>query len=81
VSCSVHDAIALEDRGIPTVAIHTNTFLNSAVAHARAYARPDFRSLSVPAPIANVSAEDVRRKAEGVIDEVIAVLTTEALGS
>jgi len=49
--------------------------MNSAVTHARAYGRPDLRSLSVPAPIANVGREAVRAKALGVIDALIAALT------
>jgi hypothetical protein len=75
VSCSVHDVVELEDRGIPAVALHTHTFMNSAVTHARAYGRPDLHSLSVPAPIANVNRDAVRAKAAAVIDDVIAVLT------
>jgi len=74
VSCSVHDVVELEDRGIPAVALHTHTFMNSAVAHARAYGRPDLRSLAVPAPIANVDRQAVSTKAMDVVDKVIAVL-------
>ena len=74
MSCSVHDAISLEDRGVPAVAIHTHTFLNSAVAHARAYGRPDFRSLTVPGPIANVSAAQVEKKAEGIVNDIVALI-------
>jgi hypothetical protein len=71
----VHDVVELEDRGVPAVAIHTHSFMNSAAAHARAYGRADLRSLSVPAPIANVDRAAVRRKAEAVLDEVVTVLT------
>ena len=75
MSCSMHDVVELEDRGVPAVALHTHTFMNSAVTHARAYGRPDLRSLSVPAPIANAGRDAVRQKAEGVIDAIVAVLT------
>ena len=75
MSCSVHDVVELEDSGVPAVALHTHSFMNSAVTHARAYGRPDLRSLSVPAPIANVGREAVRAKALGVIDALIAALT------
>lgn len=75
MSCSMHDVVELEERGVPAVALHTNTFMNSAVTHARAYGRPDLRALAVPAPIANQNREAVRRKAEGVLDAVVAALT------
>ena len=74
----MHDVVELEDRGVPAVALHTHTFMNSAVTHARAYGRPDLRSLSVPAPIANAARDAVRQKAEGVIDAIVAVLTGRA---
>ena len=78
MSCSMHDVVELEDRGVPAVALHTHTFMNSAVTHARAYGRPDLHSLSVPAPIANAGRDAVRQKAEGVIDAIVAVLTGRA---
>jgi hypothetical protein len=77
----VHDVVELEDRGVPAVALHTHSFMNSAVTHARAYGRSDLHSLSVPAPIANVSREAVRTKAANVLDGVIAVLTGTYVGS
>lgn len=75
MSCSMHDVVELEDRGLPAVALHTHTFMNSAVTHARAYGRPDLRSISVPAPIANAGRDAVRQKAEGVVDAIVAALT------
>lgn len=77
MSCSVHDVVVLEDRGVPAVAIHTHTFLNSAIAHGRAYGRPDLRPLTVRGPIANVARAMVRQKAERVLDEVVAALTSD----
>jgi hypothetical protein len=70
----MHDVVEMEDRGVPAVALHTHSFMNSAAVHARAYGRPDLRSVSVPAPIANVDRAAVRRKAEAAVEEVIAVL-------
>ena len=75
MSCSVHDGIELEDRGLPTVPLHTSVFMNSAAAHARAFGRPDFPSVSVRHPIANVDAAGVRERADEVIDEVARILT------
>jgi hypothetical protein len=78
VSCSVHDGIELESRGTPCVAIHTEVFRNSATVHAMAFGRPGFPSVFVSHPIANVTADEVRAKAEEVIDEIARILTGAA---
>ena len=75
MSCSVHDAVELEARGIPTVAIHTEVFMNSAAAHAAAYGRPDYRSVAVRHPIAGLSPEEVHVSADLIVDNIIQELT------
>lgn len=74
----MHDAIELEQRGVPTVAIHTSVFMNSAVAHAKAYGRPDFESLAVQHPISGHPPEAVRQKVDLIIPDVVRVLTEPA---
>ena len=75
MSCSVHDAVELEDRGIPTVALHTEVFMNSAAAHAVAYGRPDYQSVAIRHPIAGLSPDEVNGRADEVIDRIVAQLT------
>lgn len=75
MSCSVHDGIELEDRGIPTVPIHTEVFMNSAAIHATAFGRPDFVSVAVRHPVAGQGPDEIRARAEEVVDRVVEVLT------
>lgn len=73
----VRDAVDLEARGVPTVAIHTEVFMNSATAHTDAFGRPDLRFVSVRHPIAAVSDEELRERALAVVDSVAQLLTGE----
>jgi hypothetical protein len=71
----VHDGIELEDRGIATVPLHTEVFMNSAAIHAMAFGRPDFPSVSVQHPVAGQGREAIRGRAEKVVEQVVRVLT------
>jgi hypothetical protein len=74
----VRDTVELEARGIPTVAIHTSVFMNSAIAHAKAFGRPDLRFVEVEHPIAAISDEELRQRAVKFVNSVAAVLVGEA---
>ncbi|GII30246.1 hypothetical protein Pmi06nite_36880 [Planotetraspora mira] len=74
----VHDAVALETRGIPTVAIHTSVFMNSAIAHAKAFGRSDLQFVEVEHPIAAISDDELRQRAAKIVDSVAAALVGEA---
>lgn len=75
MSCSLYDAVELEKRGIPTVAVHTEVFLNSASAHALAFGRPDYQSVGIRHPIAGITPAEVNERAEEVIEEIVNLLT------
>lgn len=74
----VRDAVDLEARGIPTVAIHTEVFMNSAIAHTAAFGRPDLRFVSVEHPIAAVGDDELHKRAIAVVDSVADLLTGAA---
>ena len=74
----MHDAIELERRGIPTVAIHTTVFMNSADAHARAYGMPDFVSVAIEHPVSGRPKEEIERKSDALLPQVMAILTGTA---
>jgi hypothetical protein len=71
----VHDAIELEKRGVPTVAIHTTVFMNSADAHAKAYGLPEYTSIAVEHPVSGRPPDEVRAKADAVLKDVVGILT------
>jgi hypothetical protein len=51
VSCSVHDLVRLERRGIPTAGIGTLPFADEALEQARLLGMPDLRMVLLPHPV------------------------------
>ena len=67
----MHDGIAFEERQIPTAVLATEVFLNAAQAQAQALGMPGFTVISVPHPVQNLTPEEVRQRADRVIEAVI----------
>jgi hypothetical protein len=78
VSCSMHDVLAFEDRGIPTVLLCTEPFMNSARDHAEAFGNPDYTAVRVGHPLASLRPEQARDRADAALEGVIAILTGQA---
>lgn len=74
MSCSLHDVIDLESRGIPAVTVATEPFMNSANAHALAYGRPDQQSAKVSHPLSGISREDVDARADEALPQIVKIL-------
>jgi hypothetical protein len=75
VSCSVHDVIRLERRGIPTAAVGTRPFVDEALEQARLLGMPDYRMVLIPHPVQLLTDEELRARADGAFDEIVARLT------
>jgi hypothetical protein len=71
----MHDVLAFEDRGIPTVLLCTEPFMNSARNHAEAFGTPDYQAVRVGHPLASLTAEQARALADEALGGVIAILT------
>ena len=71
----MHDAMTLEGKGIPTVVICTNPFLNSAHVHARTFGRTSFRPVGIPHPLGGLNPQAVKERAKSILDEIVAALT------
>lgn len=71
MSCSLHDAGELETRGVPTVTLCTDAFLDSAAAHAQAYGRPEARVVAVQHPLAALTPQDVVQRADAVVTRIV----------
>lgn len=67
--------MTLENRGVPTVVICTQPFLNSAHVHARTFGRGGFQPVGIPHPLGGLNAQRVLERAESIVDEVVAALT------
>jgi hypothetical protein len=74
----MHDVLAFEDRGIPTVLLCTAPFMNSAREHAEAFGNPGYTAVRVGHPLASLRPEQARRRADDALEAVIAVLTGQA---
>jgi hypothetical protein len=71
----MHDVLAFEDRGIPTALLCTEPFMNSAHDHAEAFGNPDYRAVRVGHPLASLTPEQARARADEALGSVIAILT------
>jgi hypothetical protein len=74
----MHDILAFEDRGIPTVFLCTEPFMNSARDHADAFGNPDYQAVQVRHPLASLTPEQARARADEALGGVIAVLSGQA---
>jgi hypothetical protein len=75
VSCSLHDVVALEARGIPAVAIGTEPFRAEAREQAEALGMGDYEMLELPHPIQPLPIDRVVALADAVVDDVAGRLT------
>ena len=68
------DAITLEKAGIPSVPIITDVFDAAANEMSRLWGVPGFRYVTMPHPLANLSAIEVEQRADALAEKVIALL-------
>ncbi len=73
----MHDAMALENRGVPTLVVCTAPFLDSALIHARTFGRTGFQPISIPHPLGALGREGVTERAASVRDQIVKALTSE----
>jgi hypothetical protein len=78
VSCSMHDVLAFEDRGIPTVLLCTEPFMNSAREHGEAFGNPDYQTVRVGHPLASLQPEQARARADAALEHIVEVLIGQA---
>jgi alkanesulfonate monooxygenase SsuD/methylene tetrahydromethanopterin reductase-like flavin-dependent oxidoreductase (luciferase family) len=72
----LHDTSKLESMGIPAVPVATHEFMTAARAQAAALGRPTFDAVYVPHPIQDQTKDEIEAKADAVLAEVIARLTS-----
>jgi hypothetical protein len=70
----VLDAILFEKEGIPAVSIVTRLFEETGKAMAQAWGVPDFKFVTTPHPIANLTEEELDQRAEEIVPEVVRLL-------
>jgi hypothetical protein len=68
------DGILLERAGVPAVSIITDAFALPANAMARNYGFPGFEYVTIPHPVASLSAAQVRQLAHDITPRVLKIL-------
>ena len=76
MSCSLHDVVRLERRGIPTAAVATEPFADEALEQARALGMPHYRMVFVSHPIQLLAEEELTARADQVFQLVVERLTS-----
>jgi len=59
VSCSVHDLVRLERRGVPTAGVGTLPFADEALEQARVLGMPELRLVLVAHPVQLLDSEQL----------------------
>ncbi|WP_435583126.1 UGSC family (seleno)protein [Amycolatopsis thermoflava] len=80
-SCSasaVADGIAFERHGIPAAVICSDAFIVTADAMAGMRDATGYRYVVTPHPVAVLGPDEVRKRAEEALDDVVAILTSVA---
>jgi alkanesulfonate monooxygenase SsuD/methylene tetrahydromethanopterin reductase-like flavin-dependent oxidoreductase (luciferase family) len=70
----VHDTTWFEVQGRPSVFIASSAFVDAAEKQAEALGLPDVRRIFVPHPIQDATDEEIRAKADAIVDQVITAL-------
>ena len=70
----MHDTIWFEIHGIPAVAVTSAEFRGAANVQAEALGLPEAKHIDVPHPIQDATDDEMRAKADGVVDEIIEAL-------
>ena len=71
----MHDGIHAEKAGIPSATICTDSFEVTAKGMARLWGAPDYPVIYTPHPIGGLEKEALQRRAQELVDQVVAVLT------
>jgi len=71
----LHDTVWFEIQGTPAVSIASSEFVDAAATQAQALGMLDAQRVFVDHPIQDANDEEMRAKADKVVDQIIAALT------
>ena len=67
----MHDGSVLEERGVPSLAICTEVFFAAGKVQARVLGYSELEPLTVKHPIQSLTPEQIRGRAEGIVDKIV----------
>lgn len=71
------DGILLERQGVPAVSICTDAFRITGAAMASGYGFPGYEYVSLPHPVASLTAEQIRERVTAALPQVLEILGVE----
>ena len=71
----MHDTVWFEVQGRPAVFVASSAFVEAADAQARQLGLPTVRRVFVPHPIQDATDDEIRARADAIVDDLIAALT------
>ncbi|MCG9127172.1 hypothetical protein JT359_06165 [Candidatus Poribacteria bacterium] len=71
----MHDGSVLEERGVPSLAICTEVFFAAGKVQARVLGHSELEPLTVAHPIQSLTPEQIRNRADDVVDSIVERLT------
>jgi hypothetical protein len=74
----LHDTVWFEINGIPSVSVASEEFVDAAETQANALGMSNAERVFVQHPIQDATDEQMREKADAVIDRVISALTAQS---
>jgi hypothetical protein len=70
----VHDSVWFEINGKPSVMVASSAFRDAAEKQAAALGLPEVHRVFVPHPIQDATDDEMRDKADAIIDQLVAAL-------
>jgi len=71
----MHDGAALEECGIPSVAICSEVFFAAGKVQAKALGYENLEPITVGHPIQSLTTDQVRSRADGIVEKITSALT------
>lgn len=71
----MHDSVWFETNSRPAVVVASSGFVDAAEKQAEALGLPQVRRVFVPHPIQDATDDEMRAKADAIVDQVIDALT------
>ena len=81
MSCSVHDLVRLESRGVATAGVGTMPFADEALEQAALLGMPEYRMVLIPHPVQLLTAAQLDAQADAAFDHVLGRLLRNRLGA
>lgn len=70
----MHDTTWFEIQGIPSVFVASSEFIDAADVQSKSLGLPQVRRIFVPHPIQDATDDEMRAKADAIVDQVLAAL-------